>query len=839
MFSTVTTFVGKCEAPAKEHQPKRILFISSYSPNFSTFGNQVQGIADEFADENIELDIEFMDSKRFYTEENIENFHVSLTYKIEKLEPYDAIIVADDNGLAYVRQQQDTLFKGIPIVFLGINNLNSAINASKNPLITGVVEAISLEETIEVATRLKEDATRVVALSDNTISGQGDLVSFYELAGNFRGLEFEDLDLSDYTFQEYAEELQKLTENDIVILLSVYRDKDDVTLTFKEGLQVVLDNSTQPVFHPYLPGLGDGLLGGKVISHYDQARSAAGIVKRVFHGEDISTIPLVDESPNKYIFDLDVIKTYKLDKSVLPMDTRLLNEKMSFIRENPLIVIGVTFIFLIQSTIIVILELNKKRRKLAEKQLRLSKDEVDKANEELQSTNEVLTATNEELLAALEEISEQDQKIYELIYMDTLTELKNRFAITQAIDQALNFGKVEGLIAIMFIDVDNFKNINDTYGHDMGDEVIKHTAARLRKFINDNVHIGRFGGDEFLVLVKEEEMAPIYELVKAIQEVFNDPIEVGECRFFLTVSIGVAMYPENGKTRRELVKKADMALYKAKEAGKNTCIFFCNEMDTQMENKMILQSAIKEALKNKEFYLLHQPYVDAHEHRVLGVESLIRWKSDKLGFVSPFDLIINAEEMGLIGEIGEWVLKESCLLAKRLNEKSKQSVTVSVNVSALQLMNKDFVERTMAIIHETGVDPSWICLEMTETILIESLEAGGATINELESNGIKIALDDFGTGYSSLRYFKDLPASVLKIDKSFIDNIAKNPYDFYLVDAMVNIAHMKGIKVVAEGVETEEQLKCLQKIKCDYIQGYLFSRPLDEDNLKFFLDWWS
>lgn len=811
-----------------EEGMKRVLLISSYSPNFQNFYQHIEGIKSQFEGENIELDVEFMDTKRFYTDENINNFYKSLKYKVENMDPYDAIIVADDNALNFISEYQDELFKKIPIVFMGINNLENAIKASENPYITGVIENASIKETIEIASKLNSNATNVIAITDNTNSGQGELVAYYHEKNEFENLSLYDIDLSNYDFQEFALKLQEIDEDDIVLLLSVFSDNNNNKVTFNEGLQIVLDNCSQPIYYPYYQGLGDGIIGGKVISHYEQGSSAASIVKDIFNGKNISNIACIYKSPKKYIFDYNVIKAYGIDEKLLPKDTLLLNKKNSVLKKYLGYIVAASLILLFQFILIMVLQTNIIKRK---------KSEIDliRSREKLVESNEELASTNEELTASLEEIRVQDQKIHHLIYCDLLTGLHNRFSIFQIIDNVINYEKNQGIMAVMFLDVDNFKNINDTYGHDIGDEVIKVIGLKLKEYENDEISIGRFGGDEFLIMIKNQtKTQDIIDFVEAIQREFAEQIVGSNITLFLTFSIGIVLFPYNGNNRSELVKNADLALYKAKDAGRNTYVFYENLMKEDLEQKMFLQRAIKEATKKKEFFLHYQPYVNSKTHKVIGFEALIRWISKEDGYVSPYKLITNAEEMGLILEIGEWVFKEASIFAKKINENRKDKLKVSINVSAVQLMSNEFYERTMEIVKETGVAPELICLEMTETILIESLESSTTVVQKLKEEGFQIALDDFGTGYSSLKYFKDLPVTILKIDKSFVDNITSSVYDRNLINAMTNIAHYRGVEVVAEGVETEDQLNILKRHGCDTIQGYLFSKPLsEEDTVKF------
>ncbi len=467
-------------------------------------------------------------------------------------------------------------------------------------------------------------------------------------------------------------------------------------------------------------------------------------------------------------------------------------------------------------------------------------EELEAANEEMEETNIKLANVNQELTASFEEIKIQDIRIHELIYSDLLTGLNNRFSIIGIIEANLKeepeIGDSTNQKAVIFVDVDNFKYINDTYGHDTGDIVIKKTGEKLLQFEDQHVNIGRFGGDEFIIFSPlNSGKTDIVLLLERIKEAFESPIEVEDKRFYLTISMGVSVFPDNGNNRNELIKKADMALYKSKNSGKNKYTFYDATFDSGLERKILLQTAIKDAIKKGEFYLNYQPYVNAKTGKLQGYEALIRWKSPTLGQVSPFELITVAEEMGVIVEIGYWIIEEALNFIKEVNASTEDKKTISINISALQLKSKDFVERLLGLVKAVGVDIHEICLEMTETVLIDSYSMSKKDLHILHGYGFGIALDDFGTGYSSLSYFKELPVTVLKIDKAFIDEISSSQFNRELVHVMNVIAHTKGIELTAEGVETKEQLEILQELNCDTIQGYYFSKPLDKEKALQFL----
>ena len=828
---TLDTPQNTKETSIQNISKKTVLYISSYSPSFKTFFQQVEGIQSQFEDLNIILDIEYMDTKRFYTDENITNFYNSLSYKIKNLSPYDAIIVADDNALNFVMKYKRELFNKIPIIFIGINNIENAMMLSEDPYVTGIVEVPSIAETIEIAAKLNNKATNVVAIVDNTNSGQADLVAYYAQEENMPNLTFKEMNLSNLDYNEFASALQQLDEQDIVLLLSAYSDKTKKTITFDEGLSLVVDNCSQPIYHPYYHGLGYGILGGKVISHYEEGSRAAAIVIDIFSGKDVSQIKCEVDDSKEYIFDYNIINKYAINEELIPEEAVLLNKPQSIFQIYRNYVLSAIGILTVQLLIIFFLIHSIKEKNEVERDLLESNQSVMEMNKELKNAN---TALNENY----EQIRVKNKQIKELVYIDSLTGLNNRFSMFEIIDQVINCEIIEGTMAVLFLDLDNFKNINDTHGHDIGDQVLEVIGKKLKQLqdIDDNIEIGRFGGDEFLFIIKNNnQMQQIIDCVEKIQNLIREPIVTENEKFCITSSMGIALIAKDDN-RKELIKKADLALYRAKKLGKNTYVFYNNTIGIALNEKINLQKAIVEATFNKEFVMYYQPYVDAKTHKVVGVEALIRWFSKEHANISPFKLIKNAEEMGLIIKIGQWVIETACNFAKKINQNRENKLTVSINISAIQLMDNGFCEKITRTIEEIGVSPEYICLEMTETILIESIENGINVIEQLKHYGFKIAIDDFGTGYSSLKYFEKLPINVIKIDKSFVDNIETSEYDGNFIDFIANIAHFINIKVTVEGVERQKQLQIVEEKGCDTIQGYVFSKPLSENEVIEFIN---
>lgn len=802
---------------------KNVLFLSSYAPGFESFFDQIQGVQDVFRDEPIKLDIEFMDTKRFDTHENRFNFYQNIKYKLERLDQYDALIVADDNALDFVREYQHDLFADIPIVFMSVNNVQDALDASENENITGVIEAVSIVDTIECAHKFNSDAKRVVALVDGTNSGQAILEAFYKAQSHFPDLEFAKIDLTTITFDEFSTQVSMLGSDDIVLLLAVYSDSTGKRITFEEGLKVVLDACNQPVYHLVRFGIGEGIIGGKVVAHYEQGKLAAMIVNEVFLGTDISQILPVLESPNQYLFDYEELTKYGYNASLLPPETIYLNKQSSFLNKYWQYVIVAVLLISMQMVIIFVLITNIHKRKLMQQMLNDSRDSLIETNGRLENKNS-------DLSNAVEALRSRDEHITKLVYKDALTGLDNRLSLSEKLDELVCEEGQLGTAALLFIDIDNFKYINDTFGHDVGDEAIKRLGDIFYSFESDDIIIGRFGGDEFLIIVLNlPDKAGIETLIKTINVALNMPIEAEHNSMFITISIGIALFMPCGNRGKDLIKKADLALNKAKRLGRNTHVYYDESMEQKVTMQMSLQNAVSQAFKNNQFELNYQPIIDAKANKIVSFESLLRWKGDQSAGISPYQTIRCAEQIGLIIPLGYLILADAIAFAKRINKDREQIITVAVNISAVQLMHSHFYERIIKLCNEYGVPTEWICLEVTETILLESLEFGITIISKLKEAGFQIALDDFGTGYSSLSYFNSLPITKLKIDKSFVDSVAESAYQQRMIQFFVQISHDRSIDVVAEGVETKEQMDALRMLNCDFIQGYLFSKAVCEE----------
>ncbi len=461
----------------------------------------------------------------------------------------------------------------------------------------------------------------------------------------------------------------------------------------------------------------------------------------------------------------------------------------------------------------------------------------------------MMPVKTQEVIALIRDITEQKQaedQIAFLAYHDSLTALPNsrlfKDRLQHAITQAERNNK---LLAILFLDLDRFKLINDTMGHSAGDELLKITSQRLIEAVRktDSVAINadtsssaisRSGGDEFTILLDDvENMQAIIRIAERIVESISLPMMlVGHQEVHISTSIGIALYPEDGKSAVEILKNADAAMYHAKAQGRNNFQFFTESMNQSSSELLTLENNLYRAIEQKELCLYYQPQVSVVSGKMVGMEALIRWQHPQNGFISPAVFIPVAEETGMIMQIGEWVFREACEQGASWLKAGYEFEKISVNLSARQLKDEGLPVLIALILEESGMPAEKLCIELTETALILDPEVALARLKKIKELGVTLSLDDFGTGYSSLSYLKRFPIDTLKIDQAFIRDVKVDHEDAALVTAIISMAHGLGMDVIAEGVEVQDQLDFLGENNCDTIQGYLFSRPLPAEELQ-------
>lgn len=931
-----------------ETNDKRVLFISSYNTNFPSVPDQIEGIKSVLMENNVFLDTEFMDTKRFDTSESRLLFYNYLEYKLKNLPPYDAIIVGDDNALQFAMDYQEQLFSNIPIVFLGVNDYNRAKIADDNNFITGIIEEMSLKENIEIALKFNKKATKIVAIVDETLTGQGDKHQFYEMQDKFPHIKFEDINTSNYTFDELNGVLERISDDTILLYMSMYTDKTGKNLTIPEAVEILKEHTKVPIYRAEVGGVGQGVFGGKMVSYYDSGKIAADMVIQVFNGTPIADIKVITESPNKFTFDYGLIKKYDIDMDLIPDGCLLINKKISFFEEYRDIVINTLFVILSLTVIIIILTIDNIKQRRTEKALQESHEELTQIYEELTASEEELRCQYETIQQHAEDIEILNQKysiaiestdsavwefdidkneiyisrnfisainnnlkeheaIHDLLNVllseeskalikeeyakylvgdkseinielpildqyrnrryvlvrgkgvqdfkgsfkiihgimlditklkeqeeyiqyhanhDYLTNLPNRMYFMNHLNKQMEEGKPG---AILILDIDNFKGVNDTLGHIHGDKILKEIANRLSEMKDDKVFISRFGGDEFLVLISNENSTSnIENYIEKMMQLFGKPIFINNKEHIVKFSIGISRFPYDSSDMDQLLMNADTAMYNVKRNGKNNYMFYSSDMLEEVKEKSEIEAILRTAIKEEGFVLVYQPQVCVTTGNIIGFEALLRLKNYN---ISPAKFIAVAEETGLIKEIGRWVTKSAISQIADWRKQGIGEKPVAINFSSKQIKDKTFLSFLKETMELYQVKPEYVEIEITESVLLEKNNSTLDYLNQLKEMGLRIALDDFGTGYSSLNYLTYIPVNKIKLDKSLCEKFLEHDND-KVMNSLIALVHSLNLVITAEGVEEMEQFLRLKIGGCDYIQGYLFSRPLEAKEIE-------
>lgn len=445
------------------------------------------------------------------------------------------------------------------------------------------------------------------------------------------------------------------------------------------------------------------------------------------------------------------------------------------------------------------------------------------------------------IISDISDYKQTAEKVKYLAHHDTLTGLPNRYLFHDRLRQAIAYAEREKqFLAVLFLDIDNFKHINDTIGHRAGDQLLQGIASRLlfgirkadsisRISTEDTEHmVARLGGDEFTMLLTDTKnvQAPA-TAAQRILTMLSEPFVIGAQEVFITASVGIAVYPLDGKDIDTLLINADVAMYQAKNNGRNNYQYYSESMNALRAERFTVENKLRKALDQNEFMLFYQPQIDISTGKIIGVEALIRWLQPDLVLIKPGEFIPLAEETGLIIPIGEWVLRTACAENRAWQKEGLQPIRMTVNVSSIQFRQDNFVETVTGILHDTGLDPHYLQLELTESTIMQDSQNTIKKLHSLQSIGIQVAIDDFGTGYSSLSYLKRFPLSTLKIDYSFVRDIVTSLTDQAIVNAIISLAHNFNLKVVAEGVEKRKQLSFLRDCGCEGAQGYLICPPVN------------
>ncbi len=814
---------------------KNILILNSYHAGFTWTDDQTKGILSSLASSDVSytFSIEYLDWKRYPTIQNLEESYINLKYKYQN-QKIDLILCTDDAAFSFATANRKDLFSDAPIVFSGINSEGVASLGAGVDNFTGVTEVIDPKGTMEAAISINPDIDKIYLIYDNTESGlsTGNLCiqAASEINSNIKLIS-----LNNLTAEEVIEAVQSADKNTLILITTYAFDYDGDYINHEQFCKELGMISPVPLYHIYDFSMNSGIFGGNLTIGRLQGEVAGTIGLRILNGESASSIPIVSQNTNQYTFDYNLLEKYGLTTADLPAGSILINEPFSFVKtyKSLVITVLVCFILLIAFTLILLFYI--KKISMMQAVLKVKNEELTQIYEELTASEEEIRHQYIELTNAHEQLSEYSGKLYHLAHHDSLTGLYNRLFMYEEVDKRLSTCEPE--CALYFIDIDNFKYINDALGHNIGDDVLQLISQRLLTLSSEQNLLIRLSGDEFVFIANHLENKEHAEnLAQNILSIFSTPFHIQGNLLSITASIGIAMFPENGHNVDSLLRNADMAMYKAKNNGKNGLFFFNQLIKDEVLERINIEKYFQKALTNQEFMIHYQPQVMTESIDIDGFEALIRWNSPDLGFLSPARFIHIAEETGFIITLGEWVLRSSCQFIKTLNLRLGRQYRLSVNISVIQLFQENFVSMIKTIIKEIDFIPELLELEITESVIMESVELISEKLRDLKALGVSIALDDFGTGYSSLAYLKNIPFSTLKIDKLFIDDIIDQQADNNLTDTIIALGHKMNLTIVAEGVETLEQVEYLHFSGCDKIQGYYYSKPLPPDDLEIWIE---
>jgi diguanylate cyclase (GGDEF)-like protein len=820
---TVGFTTNKTSQAAEVH---RVLFISSYHGAFTTYPDQIEGLTNVFYEEGILFDIEFMDTNRFHTEENYSNYYQFLKYRLDNTEPYDVIIVSDDNGLQFLMDHKDNLVGDIPVIYLGINDMNRVLEAGSIPTFTGIYESTSIRENLDLAMKLQPDADTFYVIADKTTTGQGDVRAFLELGNAYPTMNFEVLNFSEFSLDEFKEKIGQLSTDDILIYMTMFQDKENNVYSIEESVDILTESANTPIYRPTIGGVGNGLLGGYMLSYTAQAQMAAQMALDVLNGVSIESIPIVTESPNKYIIDYEVMKKFGLNLEMLPKDAKLINKPIVFFEKYEDLVMPLSIVSGLILLIFAFLIFENRKNYRHAKEMREKNDELSALYEELAASEEELRYQYDELSENRKQLLKSEKEFKHLAYHDDLTGLHNRSALFKKLSDILSKRQYQG--RLYSVDLDNFKYINDTCGHKLGDDILVTIGERFKAFEDIGLIVSRVGGDEFVIIQywHIENQPKINDIHKKINAIVQKQILIDEEAFHISCSIGIVTFPDQGTQEEELIRKADIAMYQAKAKGRARLTFYNDFMETESVNILGIQNSIHKAIEENQFKLFLQPQIDMQTEKIVAFEGLIRWDHPKKGIISPIEFIPIAEQLGVIHNIGRWVYNAACRDVKKMITKHFVDMKIAVNVSVVELTRIDFESDFMELLDEYDLDADCIAIELTEGVFMEATEMHLDKLKKLRESGIKLHLDDFGTGYSSLKYLMDLPIDVVKIDREFMKNISSDTRVKNLLQSIIQIVHNLDMTVIAEGIETKEQHDILKALGCDMAQGYYYAKPM-------------
>ena len=813
---------------------RSVLVLNSYNRGLDWTDQQTQGIIETIRKNSADtaVSVEYLDWKNDPNLMQLEKLADLFRSKYAR-KPISLIITTDDAALEFALKYRKELFGDAPIVFSGVQEeaANRILLGQRN--VTGIHEEIDAEKTLKVMLDFNPNLNRLYLIHDNTESG---LITSIPVKRAVQKLkpELEIVYLNNLSYYDVRAQLHTALPDSAALITSYSRDVHSVSLELERYVALFSETSRIPVYIVYEFETGYGAVGGSVLDARSVGKSAALLGIRILSGEKADELPRLRTTDQEYVFDYKELQRFNLPLDKLPPGSRVINHPDTFYDQYKNIIWTVLTLFVLMVIYIASLIENVKKRQAAEENLYRSNEELTALNEEMLASQEELQAQYEQLMATQDALVESEERHSYLAFHDTLTGLPNRSALNRKLTELLTDSERQDIRsgAMVLFDLDNFKVINDTFGHSYGDKLLVVIGSILKENTAKGQFVARMGGDEFAIVLEQPEgRSNVTIWVESLISLFREPISLEGKTFYITLSVGISLFPEDGSELEQLIRNADLALYKAKALGKNRYAFFETAMGETVQRKALMERKLREAISNHELQLWYQPLIDVRTGKITGFEALLRWENRKNEIIMPGEFIQLAEETGLIIPIGYWVIKEACQFIKSLHEDGYDTLTVAVNISVAQLMQANFAEEVRNIVTRVGIPIGSLGLEITESVLMESMETNIRKLRMLRKLGLVIYLDDFGTGYSSLKYLQYLPIDVVKIDKSFIDGIADEA-DKDLTGSIISLIHRLGLTAAAEGVEKERQFLKLREYGCDAAQGYLFSKPVPGNQVR-------
>ncbi len=805
----VFEFIGRVKTSVKSEfflEPTigNVLYINSYDHSYVVSKQQLKGVEEAATNAHIFYEVNYMDTLNYDSQENYKLFYQSLKNKINiRKKKYDAVVVSDDAALGFVEEFQHELFEGVPIVFFGINDINHAHEVVKNPYIIGFPEYIFVKETLETIVEQNPRLSKIICISDDSITGRGDCKQFVEAMDVYPNIDYEILTITNLSKQELSNKLFQVSSDSVILCLSSLQSYAHAnSLTAYELVELItLSAKNIPVYRTNAVGVGAGFVGGKLYDHYKAAKKAVETVKQILRGQSISDLSLKVGDEGVYVFDYSVLKKNKLSMNSVPKGAVFINKPETFftVYKNILIPFFLICLALLLMLGVYVANYTKSKR-----------------------INSVMMIMNKRMRLTNKELVDSKTKLTYVANVDALTGLPNRAHGEAEIRKIIHSGVP---FSLFLMDIDDFKNYNDTYTHACGDMVLREFGQRLSKLTANNEYFAaRYGGDEFIVVHRCGHIERNGDEIEFIKNLLNSPLEYNGITLDITVSLGY-VDSDPDLSYDDLLANADIAMYQAKNQGNGVIVAFTSDMKESIVRKNKIVEILREECAEGGFEILYQPQVSAVSGEVYGYEALVRLQNYPIG---PNEFIPVAEDSGYITQIGRIVAEKVLKQMNKWRSDGMPLKKVAINYSNGQLVDDEYVSYLKNLMDKYEIPPEKVEIEITESLFMGKKDRAQHLFDDLADIGVGLALDDFGTGYSSLSYLTFVPAKKVKIDKTLVDNYLVDGKEDFILN-IVQLVHGLGMKLTVEGVEHKWQYDKLCKMKCDYIQGYFFSKPMTAD----------